>query len=72
MNKTMLKELQKQDALHKIERYAQMCEKFRANAARQENYYQQDGVKSHLSAARRNTELADICNWAIVGLKTKL
>lgn len=72
MSKKEREELMKQDAIRKIERYAMMCEKFRANAAKQENYYQQDGVKSHLSAAKRNAELADICSWAIVGLRTKL
>ncbi len=72
ITKKELEELRKEDALRKIERYADMCTKFRANAAKQENYYQQDGVKSHLSAAKCNAELADICSWAIVGLQTKL
>ena len=58
--------------LEKKERIVKMMRQFEANAIRQEKYYQQDGVKSHLSAAKRNSELADICTWAIVGLKTKL
>ena len=72
MTREEKRQIEREFALDKKERIAKMMKQFEANAEKQENYYQQDGVKSHLSAAKRNAELADICSWAIVGLQTKL
>ena len=64
--------LKKETALSKKERIAKMAKQFEENAKKQENYYQQDGVKSHLSSAKRNAELAEICKYALLGINSLL
>ncbi len=70
MNKEYKRQLEREYALEKKERIAKMMKQFEANVQRQENYYQQDGVKSHLSAAKRNAELAEICKYALLGINS--
>ena len=70
MNSKEMKQIKREVALERKERIAKMMKQFEANAEKQENYYQQDGVKSHLSAAKRNAELAEICKYALLGINS--
>lgn len=70
MTREEKRQIEREVALDKKERIAKMMKQFEANAEKQENYYQQDGVKSHLSAARRNAELAEICKYALLGINS--
>ena len=72
MTREEKRQLEKETALSKKERIAKMAKQFEENAKKQENYYQQDGVKSHLSAAKRNAELAEICKYALLGINSLL
>ena len=72
MTREEKRQLEKETALSKKERIAKMAKQYEENAKKQENYYQQDGVKSHLSAAKRNAELAEICKYALLGINSLL
>ena len=72
MTREEKRQLEKETALSKKERIAKMAKQFEENAKKQENYYQQDGVKSHLSSAKRNAELAEICKYALLGINSLL
>lgn len=72
MTREEKRQFEKETALSKKERIAKMAKQFEENAKKQENYYQQDGVKSHLSAAKRNAELAEICKYALLGINSLL
>lgn len=70
MTREEKRQIEREVALDKKERIAKMMKQFEANAKKQENYYQQDGVKSHLSSAKRNAELAEICKYALLGINS--
>ena len=64
--------IKREVALDKKERIADLAKRYEANAKKQEAYYQQDGVKSHLNAAKRNAELAEICKYALLGINSMI
>ena len=50
------------------ERIAEQIKKFEANAKKQESMYQYDGIKSHLSTAKKYEEQAEVYRIALKAL----